>query len=139
MLKSVVVRVVQNLIVWIITALYGEPAPYLTLIDLQWQKGSSLHPLVSSFLSLYYCFYLPCFVSRHFHFQTFPVGFWIPIIFSNLNCWINLQEQVEKVFCFKNYSLPFTDWNCSSDWKTFWNWRLKAENLKKNELTGIIY
>ena len=43
-------------------------------------------------------------------FLTFPVGFSIPIIFSNLNYNFssnvldprNLQEQVKKPFCFKN-------------------------------------
>ena len=45
------------------------------------------------------------------HFLTFPVCFLIPIIFSNLNynCFNildlrNLQEQVKKAFCFKNWS-----------------------------------
>ena len=40
-------------------------------------------------------------------FLTLPADFWIPIIFSNLNCsnildLRNLQEQVNKAFCFKN-------------------------------------
>ena len=75
MLKSVVVLVVQNLIVWIITALYGEPVPYLTLIDLQWQKGSSLHPLVSSF---FYPFIIVVFFIFTVLFQE--------ILFSNFSC-----------------------------------------------------
>ena len=54
-------------------------------------------------------------------FLTFPAGFWIPILFSNLNLncsnlWDmrNLQEQVKKAFCYQKLFWPFTAWiNCS--------------------------
>ena len=48
-------------------------------------------------------------IGIYLFFLIFPVGFLIPIIFSNLNYDFsdlldlkNLQEQVKKAFCFKN-------------------------------------
>ena len=50
-------------------------------------------------------------------FLTFPVGFKVPIILSNLNSncsnsldMTNLQEQVEKAFCYQKLFWPFTVW-----------------------------
>ena len=58
---------------------------------------------------------------------NFPVDFWIPISFSNLNSNCsnlldlrNLQEQFKKIFCYQKLFWPFTVWiNCSSDLKMF--------------------
>ena len=58
-------------------------------------------------------------------FLTFPACFKIPIFFSNLNSNFfslldmrNLQEQVQKAFCYQKLFWPFTVWtNCSSDLK----------------------
>ena len=64
---------------------------------------------------------------RTLSFLSFLVGFWIPIIFSNLNLICsshmylldlrNLQEQVRSIL-FQKMSWSFTIWvNCSSDQK----------------------
>jgi hypothetical protein len=43
----------------------------------------------------------------------------------------NLQEQVEKTFCYQKLFRPFTVWiNCSSDLKIFANSRPSASNFK---------
>ena len=61
-------------------------------------------------------------------FVTFPVSFWIPIIFSilNYNCSSifdlrTLQEQVKKTFCFKS----------SSDLQTFCNFSTLSLEFQK--------
>ena len=72
------------------------------------------------------------------YFLTFPACFSIPIIFSNFdfNCsnlssLRNLQEQVQKAFCYQELFWPFTVWiNCSSDLKNFENSRPSASNFK---------
>ena len=51
---------------------------------------------------------------------------------SNLSYLRNLQEQVEKAFCYQKLFWPFTVWiNCSSDLKNFANSRPSASNFKK--------
>ena len=50
---------------------------------------------------------------------------------SNLLDMRNLQEQVEKAFCYQKLFWPFTAWiNCSSDLKKFANYRPQASNCK---------
>ena len=72
------------------------------------------------------------------YFLTFPACFSIPIIFSNLNSNCsnsldirNLQEQVKKAFCYQKLFWLFTVLiNCSSDLKSFENYRPSASNFK---------
>ena len=74
------------------------------------------------------------------YFLTFPVCFWIPIMFSNLNlnCSIlldmrNLHQQVKKAFCYQKLFWPSTVWiNCSCDLKLFSNSRPSASNFKSS-------
>ena len=51
--------------------------------------------------------------------------------FSNLLDIRNLQEQVKKAFCYQKLFRPFTVWiNCSSNLKSFANYRPSASNSK---------
>ena len=71
-------------------------------------------------------------------FLTFPVGFCLPIIFSNLNYNCsdlsdlrNLQEQIKKAFWFKNCSGLNLEWIVLVTEKNFWNSRLNEFFLQK--------
>ena len=72
---------------------------------------------------------------------TFPVCFWIPINFSNLNSncsnlsdMRNLREQVKKVFCCQKLFWPFTVWiNCSRDLKKNSNCRISKDRSRSLE------
>ena len=69
---------------------------------------------------------------------TFPTCFYVQMFFSNFdyNCsdllyLRNLQEQVEKAFCYQELFSPFTVWiNCFSDLKNLANFWLSASNFK---------
>ena len=71
-------------------------------------------------------------------FLTFHACFSIQYFFSNLNLNCsnlsslrNLQEQVEKAFCYQELFWPFTVWiNCSSDLIHFANSWPSASNFK---------
>ena len=59
----------------------------------------------------------------------FPI--WITYNCSNLLGVRNLQEQVNKAFCYQKLFWPFTVWiNCSSDLKNFANSRPSTSNFK---------
>ena len=71
-------------------------------------------------------------------FPTFPVGFCLPIIFSNLNYNCsdlsdlrNLQEQIKKACWFKNCSGLNLEWIVLVTEKNFWNSRLNEFFLQK--------
>ena len=87
------------------------------------------------------------------HFLTFPVGFWIPIIFSNVNLSCsyvlylrNLQEQFKKAFClivhssdlklfFKFFAFSFKLFKSfSQSWDQFFSHRRSEQFWKQNTI-----
>ena len=108
-----------------------SPKP-MTTTALKGSKSLTYH--ISYYLNEISGMWEHLYSSKNVNLLTFPACFLIPINLSNLNSKCsdlldmrNLQEQVEKAFCFQNLFWPFTVWiDCSSDLKTFANSRPSA-------------